>query len=387
MSAVYRLSCPIMNYDWGSVDALSTLLGRPPDGQPQAEMWIGAHPSAPSLATDTVGCCVPLDKLLESDPLLLGAGSDPPRLPLLKMLAASRPLSLQVHPDSARAARRFAQRWPGYRDQWHKPEMIYALEPFEVLCGFVPASCAAERLAGLGVPGLAWLIGDLTGPDGMRRAMGRLLTLEPRRAADLVAEVVAAARSATDPVYATVGELATWHPGDPGVIVALLLNRLTLAPGETMFVPTNTVHSYLRGLGVEVMAPSDNVLRAGLTSKRVDVAELLATTDYSPGLPRLVTPSRGGSVEQVFAPGVDDFRLSVLSCPSTVEHTWHDGRARTVLCLNGGFSLTIDRTVTELMQGDAVFIGAGTPAVHVVGAGTLVSAAPGDRTRTLLVNQ
>lgn len=381
VGAVYRLSCPVKNYDWGPVDALSTLLDQPADGEPQAEMWVGAHRSASSVATGIDGVCVPLDKLLESDPLLHGGAiGAPPRLPLLKLLAAGRPLSLQVHPDSARAARRFTQRWPGYQDPWHKPEMIYALEPFEALCGFIPAGRAAELLAGLGIPGLAGVIDELAGGDGdlgIRQAMQRLLTLAPGHAADLVSEVVAAARSGTDPAYATVVELAAWHPRDPGVIVSLLLNRLTLVPGEAMFVPANTVHTYLRGVGVEVMAPSDNVLRAGLTSKRVDVAELLATTDCSPGAPQLVTPSRAGHVEQLFAPEVNDFCLAVISCASTVDHRWHDGLPRTVLCLDGGFALTVDGTVTELMQGDAVFIGAGTPAVHVDGAGTLVSAAPG----------
>lgn len=369
-----------MNYDWGSAGALSELLGQPGDGEPQAELWIGAHPSAPSLATGTVGCCAPLDKLLESDPLLVhgAAGGAGRRLPLLKVLAADRPLSLQVHPDAARAARRFGEQRPSYQDPWHKPEMIYALEPFDVLCGFVPAALAAERLAGLGVPGLAWLVDELSGRDevvGIRRAVRWLLTLEPRRVADLVADVVAAARSGADPAYATAVELAVWHPRDPGVIVSLLLNRLTLLPGEAMFVPPNTVHSYLRGLGVEVMAPSDNVLRAGLTSKRVDVAELLETTDYSPGAPHLVTPSRVG-VEQVFAPELDDFCLSLISSPSTV-HVWHDGRPRTVLCLHGSFLLTTEGTVTSLCRGDAVFIGANAAAVRVDGAGTLVSAAPG----------
>ncbi len=390
MSAVYRLSCPVKNYAWGSVGGLSKLLGRPDEGQPQAEMWVGAHPSAPSLAVDARGCCSPLDRLLESDPLLLHAdcGGVAPRLPLLKVLAADRPLSLQAHPASARAARRFAeeQRHGGvaderiYRDPWHKPEMIYALEPFEALCGFAPAGRAAALLAGLGVRGLAGLVAELSAGDeacGMRQAMRRLLTMEPRHAAGLVADVVAAARSNPDPAYATVVELAAWHPHDPGVIVSLLLNRLTLRPGEAMFVPPNTIHSYLRGVGIEVMAASDNVLRAGLTGKRVDVAELLEATDYSPRAPQLVTPFRIGCDEQVFVPDVDEFRLSVISGMPGAAHAWHDGRPRTVLCLRGSFSLTVDGTAIGLNQGDAAFVAAGAPAVRVDGAGTVVSTAPG----------
>lgn len=384
MAAVYRLRCAVKNYDWGSIEALPTLLGRPVGGEPQAEMWVGAHPSAPSLATDALGGCVPLDRLLESDPALLrgelGGVGPAPRLPLLKVLAADRPLSLQVHPDSVRAARRFGEQRPGYQDPWHKPEMIYALEPFEALCGFTTADHAVGLLAGLGVPGLAGLIGELSACDetlGMRRAMQRLLTMEARHAGDLVADVVTAAHSNADPAYSAVVELAAWHPHDPGVIASLLLNQVTLKPGEAMYIPPNTVHSYLRGVGVEVMAASDNVLRAGLTRKRIDVAELLEVTDYSPGPPQIVTPARGGYAEQIFAPDTDEFCLSVISCTSGAEHAWRDGRPRTVLCLHGSFVLAVDGSAVGLEQGDAVFVAAGASAVHLEGAGTLVSAAPG----------
>ncbi|MQA14182.1 MAG: mannose-6-phosphate isomerase, class I [Pseudonocardiaceae bacterium] len=376
---LYRLSCPIKNYDWGSVDALPRLLGRPADGRPQAEMWVGAHPSAPSIATDQRGRAVPLDRLLESDPVLLHDGHPWAwsRLPfLLKVLAPERPLSLQVHPDSARAAARFAEQRPGYQDPWHKPEMIYALEPFEALCGFTRADRAADLLDCLGVPALAGIIDRLTGRDGIRQATHRLLSMDSQQAGDLVAAVVRAARSRPEPAYATAVHLAGFHPTDPGVIVSMLLNRVTLAPGEAMFVPPNTVHTYIRGVGIEVMATSDNVLRAGLTGKRIDVAELLDTTDYSPAPPRLVAPRAAGRHEQVFAPQVDEFRLSVIRCESRTECSWDDRRPRTVLCVSGAFSLTVDGVTVALAQGEAGFVGAGARAVHVAGAGTLVGAMP-----------
>ncbi len=190
-AGAYRLICPIKDYDWGSVDALPRLFGWPVDGRPHAEMWIGAHPSAPSVAVDANGRHVPLDALLEPDPELRDgaarAGGAAPRLPfLMKALAAARPLSLQLHPDAARAARGYALEVRQgdslgervYKDPWRKPEMVYALQPFAALCGFVGVRTAVEHLSALRVGGLTEIIarlGDRDEPRGLRRATERLL--------------------------------------------------------------------------------------------------------------------------------------------------------------------------------------------------------------------
>lgn len=378
---LYRLSGPIKHYDWGSFDALPRLLGRPVDGRRHAEMWVGAHPAEPSVATDPLGRHVPLDELLEAQPHLLGGGSrDAPgasRLPfLVKVLAAERPLSLQVHPDAARAARGFAAGKRGYRDPWHKPEMIYALRPFEALCGFTSPARAAARLRALAVPGLAGVIDDLADSDGSRAlhsALARLLTLEAAPAARLVRDVAVAARSSTDPAHRFAVRLARFHPTDPAVIASMLLNPVTLQPGEALFVPPNTLHTYLRGVGVEVMATSDNVLRAGLTGKPVDVVEVLETAEYAPGPPRVVPPERVRDDERGFAPGVSEFRMSVVRCATRTDRAWHDGRARTVLCLDGGFSLRMGGAELALARGEPAFVAAGPGPVDVVGAGVLIS--------------
>ena len=395
MPGFYRLANPVKTYDWGSTGAIPTLLGRVPDGRPQAEMWIGAHPASPSLATDHLGCCSPLDDLIRSAPgSLLGervAAGMPPRLPFIfKVLAAERPLSIQVHPDSHHAARRFAEEeklaQPGslhhrlYADPWHKPELLYALEPFEALCGFRNAAEAAALLRQLAVPDLAAVISCLDLADeglGVRRATALLLELRNRGAEQLVRCVVSAARHHRHPAFATVAELAHFHPLDPGVIVSILLNRITLQPGEALYVPPNTVHSYLRGVGVEVMATSDNVLRAGLTTKEVAVSELLSVADFIPSEPRIIAPELDGHGEQLFAPGVQEFRLSVQQISSGEPRQWQDVGPRAVLCLDGRCTFVADNSGLTLAQGESVLIGGGVRRVHVEGDGTLVSALTG----------
>ncbi len=391
VSGVYRLVCPIKDYDWGSIDALPRLFGWPVDGRTHAEMWIGAHPSAPSVAIDASGRHVPLDALLESElpdrPMCAGRAA--PRLPfLMKALAAERPLSLQLHPDAARAARGYALEvrqgsslgTSVYQDPWHKPEMLYALQPFVALCGFARPRAAAELLSALTVDGLTeiiTLLGDRDEARALRHATERLLSMESRRAGDLVQDVVAAASRSTEPAYRTLVELGRYHPSDPAVLVSLLLNTVTLTPGEALFVPPNTLHSYVRGVGIEVMATSDNVLRAGLTGKQVHVDRVLDAADYLPAPPRIVRGRRAQQDELVFEPGVSEFCLSVLRCESATERLWSGVRPRSMLCLGGSFSLSGAGAELSMRPGDAAFIAPGSVAVRVLGQGTLISAMPG----------
>jgi len=358
-------------------------------------MWIGAHPASPSLATDHLGCCSSLDDLVRSAPgSLLGkrlTATTPPRLPfILKVLAAARPLSMQVHPDSHHAARRFAeedqlarsgsQHHRLYADPWHKPELLYALEPFEALCGFRSAGEAAALLRQLDVPNLAPVISCLSLADeglGVRRSVGLLLKSRSRWAEELVRSVVSAARSHRHPAFATVAELAHFHPLEPGVIVSILLNRITLQPGQALYVPPNTVHCYLRGVGIEVMATSDNVLRAGLTTKEVAAAEVLSVADFVPSAPRVIEPERDGRGEQLFAPGVQEFRLSVQELAAGERRRWHDVGPRTVLCLDGSCTLISGNRTLALVRGESVLIGGDVGPIHVEGQGTLVSALTG----------
>lgn len=257
---------PIRDYAWGSRSVLASLQGRPhPTPGPEAELWIGAHPGSPSTVDGT-----PLDALIAAAPSAWVGGRSlvrfGPRLPyLMKVLAAEAPLSLQAHPDAERARARFAAGDPNYVDGFHKPELLVALTPFEALCGFRPYASSAASLSALGLDEVAAVVGRGDLATGVRMLLGlpasRVLAL-----------------AGGDPLSA---RLADAYPGDPGALVALLLHHVVLEPGEAVWMPAGNLHAYLRGVGVEIMAASDNVLRGGLTPKRVDVDELLSVLRFT----------------------------------------------------------------------------------------------------------
>ena len=297
---------PVQHYDWGSTTAIPQLLGVAPDGRPQAELWLGAHPSAPSLA-DVGGSSPsvrwrPLDRLVADEPRgLLGeevVARFGPRLPfLLKVLAAARPLSLQTHPtlEQARAgyAREEAAGVPraapqrSYKDRNHKPELLVALTPFDVLAGFRAPEASVDLFDGLVAAGAGrlrpWV--QRLARHGLADTFWALWDLDAAGREALVADTapaaarVAAGRGPWWREAAWAARLAEEHPTDAGVVVALLLNLLRLEPGQAMFVPAGRLHAYLHGVGIEVMASSDNVIRGGLTAKHVDLAELAAVLD------------------------------------------------------------------------------------------------------------
>jgi mannose-6-phosphate isomerase len=289
--SVYPLTGVVRPYAWGSRTALATLQGRPaPSDGPEAELWLGAHPGDPSTVTGPDGP-VSLGTLIADDPKgQLGAevaGEFGTRLPyLMKVLAAAAPLSLQAHPNAEYARAAFAAQEAdpsapkNYTDAYHKPEMLVALTPFEALCGFRAPDVSAAVLQELELPRLAPVVAALrTGVTGLCEAVRLLLTWPPADRPALVEAVVSAAAGRSSSAYAQsfalAVDLARHYPGDPGVLVALLLNHVRLAPGEAIWMPAGNLHAYLHGTGVEIMAASDNVLRGGLTPKRVDVEELL----------------------------------------------------------------------------------------------------------------
>jgi mannose-6-phosphate isomerase len=396
-----RLVCPTQAYAWGSPTAIPAILGVPPTGAPVAELWMGAHPSAPSRAVvaGSGAAGVPLDELLRDDPqATLGASVTErfgPALPyLLKVLAADAPLSLQVHPTIAQARAGFdaeeAARVPltdahrNYKDRNHKPEMLYALTPFEGLCGFRTPRRAAELLTGLG----AALARDLaailrSGPPGeaLRAAVARLLDSDCRPSPTEVAEVADACRerladgSPAPDADRTVVRLAEAYPGDPGVVTSLLLNHVTLQAGEALFVPAGAVHAYLRGTAIEIMASSDNVLRAGLTRKHMDVAELLATIEYVAAPPIRIAPEPAYRATQVFSPPVDDFVLSVTTAGGDAEQRLPGGGPRILFCTEGDVVVrTAAGEALALTHGDSVFVPVVDRDVFVRGTGRVVQA-------------
>ena len=249
----------IAHYAWGTESDLASLLGCEPDGQPWAEVWVGAHPALPSWLDPGPGTLRDIA----------------PDLPfLLKVLAVGSPLSIQTHPSAEQAAVGFAREdrlgivmdAPNrtYRDPFAKPELVCALTEFEALCGFRSVADIASDFEALGLSGWA----ETVRTHSLATVVGALLRLPSPAQTDLVQAVVAGGPEWLLPVAAR-------YPSDAGVVVALMLQHHVLAPGEALVLESGLLHASLRGVGAEVMGPSDNVVRGGLTPKHVDVAELL----------------------------------------------------------------------------------------------------------------
>ncbi|WP_411106938.1 mannose-6-phosphate isomerase, class I [Streptomyces sp. cmx-4-9] len=379
-----RLTNTIRPYAWGSTTAIPALLGTEPTGEPQAEMWMGAHPGAPSRLDRGAGATT-LGAVIDADPEgELGAAAVArfgPRLPfLLKLLAAGAPLSLQVHPDLEQARAGFEDEerraipvdagHRNYKDPNHKPEMICALTPFDGLCGFRPPHEAADLLDGLGVDSLkpyADLLRAHPEDAALREVLTAVLTADREETAATVAEAAAAAVRLGGP-YEPYAALVHDYPGDPGVIAAMLLNHVRLQPGEAMFLGAGVPHAYIAGLGVELLANSDNVLRAGLTPKHVDVPELLKVTKFTAGDPEVLRPE--GGAEEVYETPIDEFRLSrFVLAPGGASHTLPHGAPQILLCTAG----SPRAGELTLAPGESVFVPAGEK-TELSGTGTVFRA-------------
>ena len=373
---VYALDGVIRPYAWGSRTEIPALLGITPTGVPAAELWYGAHPGDPSRVGDST-----LDKLIAVEPeRLLGSSvvqTLGPQLPfILKVLAAETALSIQVHPNLVQARAGYAaedarglprdapQR--NYKDANHKPELLCALTEFDALCGFRPVETTLRLLD---VLELAWLRDVLAG-DGLRAAFTALVSLD--EPVPMVEAVVARLPRLAGTEWAPLGDALTRvardFPGDIGVAEALLLNFVRLVPGEAIFLAAGNVHSYLSGMGVEIMANSDNVLRCGFTQKHVDVAELLRITDFT----ELAEP-RWPAVDGAFHVPVPDFTLSIVDGAARLA----DPVPRIVLPIEAPVRIEAERAVVELDRGRAAFVAADEAAVSVRGTGRTFVAGTG----------
>ncbi|MFR9755342.1 mannose-6-phosphate isomerase, class I [Streptomyces sp. TR06-5] len=396
-----RLQNTVRPYAWGSTTALPELLRERPTGEPQAELWMGAHPGAPSHIDRGDGPTA-LSEVIAADPHReLGPATVDafgPQLPfLLKLLAAAQPLSLQVHPDPEQAAAGFADEEArgvprdaphrNYKDDRHKPELLAALTPFEGLCGFRPAAGSAALLAALDVGGLEPYVDILHArPESaaLREVLTAFLSADRseiagtvRQAADAVRRLASApepGRWAAD--CAAYADIARHHPDDPGLLAAMLLNHVRLEPGEALHLDAGVPHAYLTGLGVEIMANSDNVLRCGLTPKHVDVPELLRVVRFEASDPAVLTPEADPDGAEPYTTPVGEFALSrhVLA-PGGAPRTLRGDAAQIVLCTAGRATLTDEVTGAEiaLEQGQSVFVPAGERP-RAVGDGTIFRA-------------
>jgi mannose-6-phosphate isomerase len=393
--AVLVLDNPIQNYAWGSRTAIAELLGRPaPSSEPEAELWIGAHPKAPSRIAEPKGRGT-LDRAIQDDPVaLLGAevcdrfGNELPFL--LKVLAAAEPLSIQAHPNQEQArsgwARENAEGIPldaprrSYRDLNHKPELVCALGPFVALKGFRPIDQIARGLQPLARPELAHETSRLAReqtPAALRALFARLMTLDPDERGPLVKRAAAeAARRDKDPAWRWVARLAQRHPGDPGVLAPLYLNLVTLAADEALFLAAGELHAYLEGTALEIMANSDNVLRGGLTPKHVDVQELLAVLTFDAQAAEVLEPQADGPGLSSYKTPAREFELGFLEIAPERPFSAPPGRGVEILLqVEGGCRLRgDDGCEVALARGRSVLVPAAIPGYVLTGEGRVARA-------------
>lgn len=395
---LFRMDNPVRGYDWGSTTTLPALQGRPPTGRPEAELWMGAHPAAPSTLVLDDGPRT-LDAVLAERSELLGpecAARFDGRLPfLLKVLAIERALSIQVHPDSDQAARGHAREVASgvqperrnYVDAGAKPELLCALDPVQALVGLRPVEQATALLSALGTPVVAPVLDALAA--GGAAAAVEVLARWPQHSRDGLAQeagraaavVAGTAPAPLRPALEWVPRLQEQHPGDPFVLAPLLLDLVRLEPLQAVYLPAGVPHAYLRGTGVEVMAASDNVLRAGLTSKRVDVDELLALLDPTAG-PSLPAGEEIAAGQQVWRPPVAAFRLGCAQVAGPGATPLPDlGGAEPAILLCTAGEVTVSAGVgagtVTLTPGTSAFLAAGAGPVAATGTGRLFWAAPG----------
>ncbi|MDO3129872.1 mannose-6-phosphate isomerase, class I [Mycobacteroides abscessus subsp. bolletii] len=383
----------IRTYAWGSRTAIAEFTGRPtPTPHPEAELWLGAHPADPAYL-ETGGGAESLLEVVAADPAgQLGAASVAEfgdQLPfLLKVLAADEPLSLQAHPSAQQAADGFAREEAAgvplnspirnYRDRNHKPELVVALDRFEALAGFRDPGDTVHLFRALDVAALTPYVNLLAGQsdaDGLRALFTTWITL-PQPSLDVLVPAVldGAVRylSSDDTRFVrearTLLELGERYPADAGVLASLLLNRLTLEPGEGIYLPAGNLHAYLRGLAVEIMANSDNVLRGGLTPKHVDVPELLRVLDFSPASEaHLHVETVTDGAQTRYRTPAREFALSRFDLADGEPTQVGIKGPRILLCTQGDVTLDGSGTALKVRAGQSVWVPADGGSVTLTG--------------------
>ncbi|MEN9750966.1 MAG: mannose-6-phosphate isomerase, class [Actinomycetota bacterium] len=408
LATVEAMLLPLSNtprdYAWGSTTAIAELQGRVPSGAPEAELWLGAHAGSPALVSADGEYA--LDEWIATDPQRALAGAT--SLPfLLKVLAAAAPLSLQAHPSRAQAQAGFARENAAglpadspirnYKDAEHKPELIVALsEEFIALCGFRPISATVHDLQSLvdaygdagGASAAASFVDELR--DRSRASVSRAyawaveyLLRGAHSSVHVIAQLTAAAQteqaaSVAPSTTATIRTLAQAYPADPGIVIGAMLNRVVLDAGEALFLPAGNIHAYVHGLGIELMSASDNVLRGGLTTKHVDVDELIRIADFEPLVdPRLAPEQLSGVLSRFEAP-VDDFVLyrhhnsaAAGYADSDAASTVDISVAGVALCVAGEARLSGAHGSLTLHRGQACFITGDEKSLRIEGSGDI----------------
>lgn len=404
MDRIAVLKNPIQEYAWGSRNAISKLLGLPsPSDKPVAEVWLGAHPKAPSRVV-VDGGWEPLDRVIERDPIsVLGkkvAERFSNSIPFLfKVLAADRPLSIQAHPNIKQAREGFDREnhlgialdaaHRNYKDPHHKPEILCAVSRFEALKGFRPPE---EILTLLGRVSDGVLSKELAllkkAPEGLglREFFTQLLAMDSSRKVNIIKRAAEGARPYADRERAFwwVVRLSRAFPEDIGVLAPLIFNLVILEPGEAIFVPAGVLHSYLKGVGVELMANSDNVLRGGLTPKHVDVPELLKIVDFRPAsVSKILAQRKSQPAERTYKAPPEEFQLSVISVRRDVPFLNEAARSVDILlCMEGSARIQgLKNSDSESVEkGMSVLIPSAVGPYQIAGEATLYRATVGRHT-------
>ncbi|EPN8460615.1 mannose-6-phosphate isomerase, class I [Vibrio cidicii] len=375
-----KMDNKIQNYDWGSRTAIQDLFGFANQAQqPQAEVWMGTHPNGCSMVKQG-STHVSLSELIKQDPSAFLSQSTAKTfgdLPFLfKILAADKALSIQVHPNKQDAELGYAKEQEqgvpqsafnrNYKDANHKPELVYALTEYQAMNGFRPFD---EIIAGFRLCDIPEINGYLEqfernpNQDGLCHFFVEILSMKEARKLNAVDHLLSyAAMNQARPVYALILDLAEQYPNDVGLFAPLLLNVITLKPGEAMFLCARTPHAYIKGTGLEIMANSDNVLRAGLTPKHMDVEELVKCTDFVPKpINTLLTQAKISGCEHHFPVPVQDFQFSVFQAPKDQQ----------VEMSSAEILMPIDADVALLAQsGETLVLGKGQSAFIPAYVGT-----------------
>ncbi|MDT8953433.1 mannose-6-phosphate isomerase, class I [Aeromonas caviae] len=373
---IFKLTNVIQNYAWGSRTALNTLFGFDnPNNEPQAELWMGAHPSGGShLGALDVSLA---DYVAKEPTRVLGnyTATRYGELPyLFKILAADTPLSIQVHPNKRNSELGFERENAqgieltaanrNYKDPNHKPELVYAISVYKAMNGFRPFDDILALLAEIPMPALASEVEAFKlspNADGLKSLFTTLLTLEGDKQQQVLAQLTDSYGRADVSVMTKQAleyseHFSKLYPGDNGLLAPLILNVVELQPGEAMFLHAETPHAYVQGTALEVMASSDNVLRAGLTPKHIDVKELVANTCFEPIPPsHLLTEPLKREGYLHFPVPVDDFRFDVLDASDAKKRVFVRS-AEVVFCIEGEVTVNSHHKQVTLQPGESVFI-------------------------------
>ncbi|MBN1697723.1 MAG: mannose-6-phosphate isomerase, class I [Spirochaetales bacterium] len=398
MADIFVLHNTIQEYAWGSRSYISMLLGRNiPSPRPEAELWMGAHPRGPSKVTQDNGE-VSLIDVIESDPEgILGeyvVQRFDKKLPFLfKVLASEKPLSIQAHPDRVQAEEGFRREnekgipldapYRVYRDKNHKPEIICALTPFWALNGFRPIHDITDTIRKTGSAALMSrldLIECGREESGLKAFFRSIMTMGDDEKREAIEAVHAFARANADnsPSCRWICDIFREYPSDTGIFAVLLLNLVNLKPGEAMFLPACRLHSYLNGVGIELMANSDNVLRGGLTPKHIDIPELCNIIDFREHPVSILRPRQNRNHEKRYATPAEEFLLS--SCAVTPGRPYRSPADRSIeiiICTEGNASVrgSDDEREIPMRRGRSILIPARLRRYEISGNALLYKAA------------